>query len=322
MLITTAEVIGAVLLVFIVMFGIFRQSFAFSLIIASMSAATAPAGILMVIRELKAKGPLVRTILPVVAIDDALGIMVFGISLSIVRLTTGAESFSIFQIIWAPLYEIIGSILLGGLIGLVLSFLSPKAKGREELLSLVLAFILLGTGASTLIGVSPLLTCMMMGAVLINVKQNANRVFNLVSDFTPPINVLFFTIAGASLDLTILSKVGLIGVGYILARAAGKILGATFGAKFVKAEKKVVKYLGISLLTQGGISIGLSLIVARELPRFSESIITVILFSVLFFEIAGPILAKLGIQRAGEENGALKTKKEEEASAALTGGQS
>ncbi|HHT44732.1 MAG TPA: cation:proton antiporter [Fastidiosipila sp.] len=316
LLITTAEVIGAVLLVFLVMFGIFRQPFAFSLIIASMSAATAPAGILMVIRELKAQGPLVRTILPVVAIDDALGIMVFGISLSIVRLTTGAESFSVFQIIWAPLYEILGSILLGTIIGFVMSFLSPRTKGRDELLSLVLAFILLGTGAAKWMGVSPLLTCMMIGAVLVNVKQNANRVFNLISDFTPPINLLFFTIAGASLDLSILSKVGLIGVGYILARAAGKIVGATIGARYVKATKKVVKYLGMSLLTQGGISIGLSLIVARELPRYSESIITVILFSVLFYEIAGPVLAKIAIQRAGEENGALKSKKEEEKSPA------
>src|SRR5690625_4339418 len=148
----------------------------------------------------------------------------------------------------------------------------------------------------------------MIGAVLINLMQNANRVFNLITDFTPPIYLLFFTIAGASLELGVLTKVGLLGIGYIIARATGKIVGATWGAKRVNSDQKVVKYLGMSILTQGGISIGLSMIVARELPQFSESIITVILFSVLIFEIAGPILAKIAIQKAGEEDGILREK--------------
>ncbi len=308
LIITVAEVIGAVVLVFLVTFYIFKQPFEFSLVIASMSAATAPAGILMVIRELKARGPLVRTILPVVAIDDALGIMVFGISLSIAKLTSGVGDFTIFQIIWDPLKEIIGSLALGGALGFGMSYFAPKAKGRDELLSLVVGFVLAGTGISNQLGLSPLLTCMMIGAVLINLMHNANRVFNLLADFTPPIHLLFFTIAGASLDLRVLSTVGILGLGYIIARAAGKIIGATIGAKIVKSDENVVKYIGMSLLTQGGISIGLSMLVAKELPQYSESIITVILFSVLVYEILGPILAKIAIQKAGEENGALKPK--------------
>lgn len=312
LVITVAEVMGAVILVFLVTYFIFKQPFEFSLVIASMSAATAPAGILMVIRELKAQGPLVRTILPVVAIDDALGIMIFGVSLSIAKLTAGVGNFSILQIIWAPLFEIIGSLLLGGVLGFALSYFAPKARGRDELLSMVLGFILMGTGAANFFGLSPLLTCMMIGAMLINLMQNANRIFNLISDFTPPIYLLFFTIAGASLDLSVLTKVGVLGVGYIIARAAGKIIGATSGAKYVQAEEKVTKFIGMSLLTQGGISIGLSMIVAKELPQFSESIITVILFSVLIYEIVGPILAKIAIQKAGEENGALRKKRERE----------
>ena len=306
LIITVAEVMGAVILVFLVTYFIFKQSFEFSLVIASMSAATAPAGILMVIRELKAQGPLVRTILPVVAIDDAIGIMVFGISMSIAKLTSGVGSFSIIQIIWAPLFEIIGSLLLGGILGFLLSYLAPKARGRDELLSMVLGFILIGTGGANYFGVSPLLTCMTLGAMLINLMQNANRVFNLIADFTPPIYLLFFTLAGASLNLSVLTKVGALGIGYILARAVGKVIGATLGAKYVNCDEKVTKYLGMSLLTQGGISIGLSMIVSKELPQFSESIITVILFSVLIYEIAGPILAKIAIQKAGEENGALR----------------
>ena len=297
LIITVAEVMGAVILVFLVTYFIFKQSFEFSLVIASMSAATAPAGILMVIRELKAQGPLVRTILPVVAIDDAIGIMVFGISMSIAKLTSGVGSFSIIQIIWAPLFEIIGSLLLGGILGFLLSYLAPKARGRDELLSMVLGFILIGTGAANYLEVSPLLTCMALGAMLINLMQNANRVFNLIADFTPPIYLLFFTLAGASLNLSVLTKVGALGIGYILARAVGKVIGATLGAKYVNCDEKVTKYLGMSLLTQGGISIGLSMIVSKELPQFSESIITVILFSVLIYEIAGPILAKIAIQK-------------------------
>lgn len=308
LIITVAEVAGALLFVFVTTYFIFRQPFEFSLVIASMSAATAPAGILMVIRELRAQGPLVRTILPVVALDDALGIMAFGISLSIAKLMSGTGDYSIFKIIWTPLFEIIGSLILGAIIGFLLSYIAPRTRNRDELLSVVLAAIFLGMGMANQIGLSPLLTCMMIGAVLINLMQNANRVFNLITDFTPPIYLLFFTIAGASLELGVLTKVGLLGIGYIIARATGKIVGATWGAKRVNSDQKVVKYLGMSILTQGGISIGLSMIVARELPQFSESIITVILFSVLIFEIAGPILAKIAIQKAGEEDGILREK--------------
>ena len=305
MVITIAEVAGAFLVVFIMMYFVLGQAMEFSIVIASMSAATAPAGLLMVIRELRADGPLVRTMLPVVAIDDALGIMVFGVCLSLAKIMSGTEAVSLGAIILAPLYEIVGSLILGFILGFILSYISPKAKGREELLSIVLGFILIGAGLSNQFGFSALLTCMMMGGTLVNLMQNANRVFNLVGDFTPPVNLLFFTLAGASLELSVLSKVGLLGFGYIIARATGKIVGATIGAKIVDSPKQVTKYLGMSLLTQGGISIGLSMIVAKELPQFSESVITVILFSVLIYEIIGPILAKIAIQKAGEENGAM-----------------
>lgn len=312
LIITVAEVIGAVTVVFVVMYFIFKQSIPFSLVIASMSAATAPAGIVMVIRELKASGPLVRTILPIVAIDDALGIMVFGVCLSLAKMASGVASFSLFQIIFSPLMEITGSLVLGFVLGIIMSKAVKKARNQEELLVMTIGFILLSSGGASYIGLSPLLTCMMLGATVVNTKQNPSRVFNAINEFTPPINLLFFTIAGASLNIKVLSTVGALGVGYILARAAGKIIGATIGAKAVGAEEKVVKYLGMSLLTQGGISIGLSIIVRNQLPDLSESIITVILFSVLIYEIAGPILAKIAITKAGEADGMLKKKSRKE----------
>lgn len=309
LILTVAEVIGALAVVFIAMFFIFKQPFEFSLVIASMSAATAPAGIVMVIRELRADGPLVKTILPVVALDDALGIMVFGVALSLAKMTSGLEEFTVFKIISAPLIEIFGSLLLGFLLGVILTYLAKKAKGRDELLKISLAFILAAVGASNFFNLSPLLTAMMMGGTLVNLKQNSKRVFGTLNEFTPPINLLFFTLAGMSLDLKVLASVSLLGVGYIFARASGKIIGAGVGARALGESITMQKYLGLSLLTQGGISIGLSSIVASELPQFSESIITVILFSVLVFEIMGPILAKVAITRAGEVNGMLKDKK-------------
>lgn len=308
-LLTIAEVIGVLVIVFMTMYFLFNQSFEFSIVIASMSAATAPAGIVMVIRELRADGPLVKTILPVVALDDALGIMVFSVALSIAKMTSGLADFTLIQIVSDPLIEIFGSLLLGFLLGLGLTYLANKAKGRDELLKISLAFILAAVGAANFFNMSPLLTAMMMGATLVNLMHNSKRVFDNINSFTPPINLLFFTLAGMSLDLKILASVGMLGIGYILARAIGKILGAGVGAKALGESETIQKYLGLSLLTQGGISIGLSVIVRNELPQFSQSIVTVILFSVLVFEILGPILAKIAITKAGEVNGMVKKKK-------------
>lgn len=308
-LLTIAEVIGALVIVFMTMYFLFNQSFEFSIVIASMSAATAPAGIVMVIRELRADGPLVKTILPVVALDDALGIMVFSVALSIAKMTSGLADFTLIQIVSDPLIEIFGSLLLGFLLGLGLTYLANKAKGRDELLKISLAFILAAVGAANFFNMSPLLTAMMMGGTLVNLMHNSKRVFDNINSFTPPINLLFFTLAGMSLDLKILASVGMLGVGYILARAIGKMLGAGVGAKALGESETIQKYLGLSLLTQGGISIGLSVIVRNELPQFSQLIVTVILFSVLVFEILGPILAKIAITKAGEVNGMVKKKK-------------
>lgn len=303
--VTVTEVIGAVLLVFLVMYYGFGQSFELSLIIASMSASTAPAGIVLVIRELKADGPLVKTILPIVALDDALGIMVFGVSLSIVKMKISGVSVSLLQMVASPVIEIVGSLALGLILGLIMAFVCKKAKDKEELLIMVVGFILLGTGMANFFKVSPLLTCMVLGGTLVNVLGSGTRVFSVINDFTPPIFLMFFTVAGASLNIKVLASVGVIGVGYILARGFGKGIGATVGAKIMKMEDTVVKYLGMSLLTQGGVSIGLSLAVKNQLPALSDSVVSVVLFSVLIFEILGPILASIGIKKAGEVNGAL-----------------
>lgn len=308
-IITLAEVVGVIIIVFLVMFYIFNQSFVFSIVIASMSAATAPAGTLMVIKQYRAHGPLTNTILPVAALDDVLGIMAFGIAMSIAKMSIGESTSSLFQMISQPLLEILGSLLLGFIIGIILTYIANRAKCREELLSIILVAIIGSAGLSNLLNLSPLLTCMMIGGTLVNLMHNSKRIFSILNEFTPPIHLLFFTFAGASLNLSILAQIGLLGTGYVLARTVGKVLGASLGAIAVNADDVIKKYLGLALLPQGGISIGLSMIVKKELPEYSSDIITVILFSVLVFEITGPILAKFAITKAGEIDGIDNIKK-------------
>ena len=299
-IITLAEVVGAIAVVFSVMYFIFNQDFAFSLVIASMSAATAPAATIMVIRQYRAYGPVTKTILPVVALDDVFGIMAFGIALSIAKILVGNDGFSLLKIVGVPLVEIFGSLLLGLVLGIILSLLTKKSDPKDELQIKTLFFIGLSAGISMLLGLSPLLTNIMMGATLANMRSFSNRSFSSVNDFVAIFYVLFFTLAGASLNLSILWGVGLVGIGYIIARASGKIFGAYVGAVMTKAEPTVRKYLGFALLPQGGISIGLSVLVMQQLPQYSVAITTIIMASVLFYETLGPIFAKIAIHKSGE----------------------
>lgn len=307
-IITLAEVVGAVALVFCVMFYLFNQPFAFSIVIAAMSAATAPAATLLVIRQFRANGPLTRTVLPVVALDDVFGIIAFGVAMSLAKMSGGNHDASIFEMFSEPFLEIGGSILLGLILGFILTIITKKAKGRDELQVISLAFIGIATGLSNYLGFSSLLTCIMMGSTLVNVLHKSSRVFDSVGDFASPVYVLFFTLAGASLNLSIFAQVGLMGVAYICARAGGKMIGAWIGAKSVKADDVIQKYLGLTLLPQGGISIGLIVLVRQQLPEYAAAISTIIMFSVLIYEVSGPIFSKIAIQKAGEINGMEKKK--------------
>lgn len=301
--ITFGEVLGAVLIVFLVMYFILGKSFAFSIVMGAMSASTAPEGTMMVMRQYRAYGPLSKTILPVAALDDALGIMVFGLSMSLAKISMGSQNVSFIKMLGLPLVEIIGSLILGLVVGFLLSFIVERVKNKEELLSITLCVIIATIGIAKYFNVSHLLANMMVGAVVVNRSRKAKTIFRTINDFTPPINILFFTFAGASLNLSVLASIGMVGIVYVLSRAAGKILGASLASYKVKAEDVVKKYLGIALLPQGGVAIGLSMIVSQQLPEFRSEIVTLILFSVLVFEITGPILAKFAITKAGEING-------------------
>lgn len=302
-IITLAQVIGAIVVVFSVMFLIFNKDFAFSIVIASMSAATAPAATLLVIRQYRADGPLTRTILPVVALDDILGIVAFGLAMPLARMSSSGIKPSFSTLVFDPIFEIVGSLVLGFIIGLLLSIVLKKLKGHENFQLTSLIAIGLGAGLAKLLGLSPLLTNIMIGMTLVNLLHKPDRAFNSINYFVPPFYVLFFTLAGATLDLSILKTVGLIGIAYVFARAIGKYLGSYIGAVSVKADKSITKYLGLALLPQGGVSIGLSLIVRQQLPEYATAITTIIMFSVLIYETLGPVFSKIAIQKAGEING-------------------
>ena len=304
MIITLTEVVGAIFLVFSVMYFGFNQPMAFSLVIASMSAATAPAATLLVMRQYRAAGPLTSTILPVVALDDVYGIVAFGIMISIAKILVGGADVGFVEMIGIPLLEIFASLALGSVIGIVLMFAQKRyANNKDDLQVIGLIAIGMGLGFSKLFGLSSLLTNIAIGTLIANTVTKSDRLFGAVNDFITPFYILFFTFAGASLDLSVLFQVGWMGVAYIFARGGGKMIGAWIGAVWSKADPVIRDNLGLALLPQGGISIGLSVLVRQQLPQYAIPITTIIMFSVLIYETSGPIFAKIAISRAKEING-------------------
>lgn len=295
-----AEVIGAIVLVFSVMFFIFRQDFALSIVLASMSAATAPAATLLVIRQYGAKGPLARTVLPVVALDDIMGIIAFGIAIALAKMAASGVKFSITQLLKSLGVEILGSMIVGFAIGVVLAFSLKKLKTHDDYQIASLIAIGLGMGLSKWLGLSPLLCNIVIGTTLVNLLPKTDKIFKSVNNFVPAFYILFFTLAGASLNLSILKDVGLIGTAYVFARGFGKYFGSVLGSSYVKADETIRKYLGFALLPQGGISIGLLILVRQQLPQYAEMITTIIMFSILIYETSGPVFAQYALKKAGE----------------------
>lgn len=327
--ITMLEVIGVVIAVFLILFFIPKPepimtgyqpfssgNIAFGLILASMSAATAPAATLMVMRQYRAYGPLTKTVLPVTALDDIYGIVIFGFFISIAQILTSTTSMPVWLMITKPFIEVFGSIIIGLVLGFVLSKIVVKFdKIRDDMQVLSIIAVFLGISVSVLLnnyfsqynlGISSLLINIMIGTMIANMVKKPQGVFNSLNDFTTPFYVVFFTLAGASLNLGIIKTsvlVSILAVAYIIARGFGKYAGARAGAKIADAEPVVQKYLGFALLPQGGVSLGLLVVVSSQMPTFYPLISTIIMLSILIYETTGPIFAKYAISKAGEING-------------------
>ncbi len=301
-LITFLQALMAMLFIALTMILIFKQPFSFGLILGSIGAATAPAATLMVIRQYDAKGPVVDTLIPVVAMDDAVCIMAFGVSTSIVAtLLNNAGSVSLTSLIILPIVEIFGALALGLIMGILIIPISKRVKGEDELLSIIIAIIFATAAISLRFNLSSLLSCMMVGATLTNITPNNKKVFTTVDKFTPAIYVAFFTIAGVELNLSMLKSVGMIGFAYILSRVIGKVYGSYLGAKISHAPDTIRKYLGFTLIPQAGVAIGLSIVAQNVLPdSYGAKIRTIVLAATFIYELFGPLITKKALVGAGE----------------------
>ena len=276
------------------------------LLLSAIATATAPAATLMVVRQYKARGPVTETLLPVVAFDDAIGLIVFAICFGIAKVLAGGGEISAKTIALLPLLEIALSLAVGCALGLVIALACKLFKSRANRLSVMIAVVLVAVGLCQIeilgVHMSSLLICMMVGAAFTNARKDAVIILDGAERWTPPLFMLFFVISGATLDLTIIPYIGVIGIVYILFRSLGKYLGAFFGGVVTKADKNVKNYLGITLLPQAGVAIGMAQTVGGEpaLATISQSIVTVVLCATLIYEIVGPLLTKICLVKAGE----------------------
>lgn len=283
------------------------------LVLSAIATATAPAATLMVVRQYKARGPVTETLLPVVAFDDAIGLIVFAICFGIAKVLAGGGEASAKTLALLPLLEIVLSLGIGCVLGLILAFVCKLFKSRANRLCAMIATVLVAVGLCQIeilgVHMSSLLICMMVGAAFTNARKDAVVILDGQERWTPPLFMLFFVISGATLDLTIIPHIGVIGIVYIVFRSLGKYLGAFAGGLVTKADRNVTKYLGITLLPQAGVAIGMAQTVGAEpmLASVSQSIVTVVLCATLVYEIVGPLLTKICLKRAGEitEKGSL-----------------
>lgn len=278
------------------------------LILGAVATATAPAATLMVVRQYKANGPLTDLLLPIVALDDAVGLIVFAISFGIAKAIASGE-FNIIGILVNPLIEIVASLVLGTVTGMLFTFSEQFFHSRSKRLSVSVAFVILTVALSMTeyevgavrIGFSSLLTCMMLGTMFCNFCDFSEELMTRVDRWSTPLMVLFFVLSGAELELSVFTQpaVVLIGVVYILFRSLGKYAGAGISAKAVGCSNDICKYLGITLLPQAGVALGMSQ-QATALPGAGELVRNVTLFSVLVYELVGPLMTKKALLAAGE----------------------
>ena len=282
-----------------------------AIIMGAIAAATAPAATLMVVRQYKAKGPVTDVLLPVVALDDAVGLVIFSISFGIARALE--ESVSILAIVVEPIAEVVMSVGLGAAMGYIFTYFERFFHSRSKRLAMSVAFVFLTVGISMIefeiggIGFrfSSLLACMMLGTIFCNICDFSEQLMDRLDRWTAPIFILFFVISGAELDLNVLTDfiIVLIGVVYILFRCLGKYYGAAFSAKFSKSQPNIVKYLGITLFPQAGVALGMAITVGKAMGGAIGTIVAnLTLFSVLIYELVGPYLTKVALTKAGEIN--------------------
>ncbi len=276
--------------------------------LGAIATATAPAATLMVVKQYKAEGPLTKMLLPVVALDDVVGLIVFAISFGIAKAIEQGKV-DMISIIVNPIIEVIVSLLLGALLGFLFNFTEQFFHSRSKRLTISVTFVFIAVALSKVhlefgsleVGFSSLLVCMMLGTVFCNLCDFSEELMDRMDRWTGPIMVLFFVLSGAELQFSVFSDwvVILVGVVYIIFRSLGKVLGSDISAKFTHCEPTIQKYLGVTLLPQAGVSLGMSL-TALSLGASGVIIRNIALFAVLIYELVGPLLTRIALEKAGE----------------------
>ena len=300
--ISVLEATGAWLAVFLVFLFLLRESLYLSLLFGAIASATAPAATVMVVRECRAKGIFTNTLLGTVAIDDAWCLIIFAFSLAVAKALMGplTENLLLLKVLLGSLWHIGGAFLLGAGIALILMIFSRYARTETDLLIYTLGFVLFGIGAAIYFHLSVLLTNIFMGAVLVNIGRRSFRFFDILRAVDSPLYLCFFVLAGANLNVTLLGKLGLIGVFYFLFRIMGKLAGASLGGFFSKATDSVRKYLGFGLIPQAGVALGVALIAEAEFPYLGGRVFTTIATTTIIYELIGPFWTKFALSKAGE----------------------
>ncbi|NME94770.1 cation:proton antiporter [Clostridium cochlearium] len=275
-----------------------------ALILGAVASATAPAATVMVLNELKAKGPLTSTLLGVVAVDDAICLMIYAIASSLAKVFIKHTSINMYSLIYLPIKEIVLSILSGFLLGILLVYIINRLHKDSEIQIVALGFIITLTGMAMKYNLSPLLSCMSLGIAVSNLCAHSNEVFSTIEKFDSPIITAFFVLAGARLNISLIPKIGLLGICYLIFRIIGKVSGAYIGGIISKAPKVVKKYIGYGLFSQIGVAIGLAIIVSREFKGtgLDVKVLTILLATTIITEIIGPISTKQAIIKAKEAN--------------------
>lgn len=280
--------------------------------LGAIATATAPAATLMVVNQYKAKGPLTSILLPIVALDDAVGLIVFAVSFGVAKAIYAGAAVSVITVLVNPMLEVIGSLLLGLVMGIVFAMLEKWFHSNTRRMGISITFVVLTVALSMVrmeipgteveLGFSSLLVCMMLGTVFCNICDFSADIMDRVDKWTAPLFVVFFVLSGAELDLSVFSNVTVVAIGviYIVARSVGKYLGASASAKAMKCSPQVCKYLGVTLLPQAGVALGMSVTVAEELGSEGAIIRNIVLFAVLIYELVGPMLTKIALTKAGE----------------------
>lgn len=287
-----------------------------AIILGAIATATAPAATLMVVRQYKAKGKLTDILLPIVALDDAVGLVVFAVSFGIAEALSSGKVDTV-SIILEPLIEIVLSLGLGAVMGYILTQLEKLFNSNSNRLTLIISIVLLTVSLSMIefdiygihIGFSSLLVCMMLGTVFCNICPVSFDLMERADKWTVPINALFFVISGAELELSVFAKISvvLIGVVYIISRSLGKYIGAYFSCAVSKCDETVKKYLGITLLPQAGVALGMCAVVSSKMGEAGSLIRNIVLFAVLIYELLGPVMTKNALMASGD----IKPKSEE-----------